>query len=254
VTKTVLLCALVVGGCGTGEGASYILLDQEARAARVEVEVDGRPFGGALPIEVQAGGEVLLVTPVERRRLAIAPATLYEARGWPVAVVPSRLGEDVRTDLVDVDGPAARVRDLGSALGAGTPEPWVGHWRLQGADVLVRLAWMGDLPDISAVAAIPTETPRAAGVPAPAVSSDPDPALAPLVGLYVSRAGRTPSTLFLDAGGGFELLGDCASGPRTGRYHVADGRLSLAGAGLTFTIAAGRLEAPGLDLSTEEDR
>jgi hypothetical protein len=62
---------LLVGACGTGQGASYILLDDQSRAARVEVDVDGIAHGGALPLEVEAGGRVEVRGSTARASVAV---------------------------------------------------------------------------------------------------------------------------------------------------------------------------------------
>jgi len=256
-------------GCGTGEGASYIVLDEPARAARVEVEVGGRAHGGALPLEVESGMPVDLLTPTGRRPLTVATGMVYEVRGSTASVVSWSLTEQVRTDVVEVGGPEPIVRNLASALGARSPEPWNGRWRLEGPDVLLRLAWMGDLADVTQVVVVLTERAReearaewtapAAGArarPDRAAPAFVDPALSVLVGLYTSdaAAGERPATLFLDAEGGFALQKECDPSPVHGTYRQHDGRLELDGTNLALTIGQGRLEAPGLVFSTGEDK
>jgi len=242
---------LVALGCGTGEGASYVVLDEPARAALIEVEAGGRYHSGALPLEVEAGAPVTLLTPSGRRPLRAAPGMVYEVRGPAADVRAWRLTADVRTELVDVAGPDSVVRNLASALGARAPEPWNGRWRLAGPDALLRLSWMGDVPEVTKVALVLTDEARAGAraewhevrrlVPKTTAPGVEDPAQ--MVGFYTSDEGRT---LFLDAEGGFVLQKDCE--PFTvGRYTRRSGRVELDGMNLALTIdASGHLEAPGL--------
>jgi len=253
---------LLALGCGTGEGASYVVLDESARAALVEVDVGGRAHGGALPLEVEAGAPVTLFTVNGRRPLRAAPGMVYEVRGPAGDVRAWRLTGDVRTDLVEVGGPERVVRDLASALGARVPQPWSGRWRLEGPDALLRLSWMGDVAEISQVALVLTEAARAqelaewaqpAMVPKVARGvRTADATLATLVGLYTSDAGHA---LFLDAEGGFVLQKGCDPAPVQGTYRRSGARIDLDGTDLALTMdASGRLEAPGLVFFTGEER
>jgi hypothetical protein len=261
-----------VGGCGTGEGAAYILLDEPARAGRVEVAVDGRPHGGALPIEVDPVATVELLTPSGRRGLLVRSGRLFEVRGPGAALQEWVLGTELHTDRVGVEGPEEMVRTLASGLGAGAPQPWNGRWRLEGPDALVRLAWMGDVAAITEVSLVPSEEGRVrarqntasllAAVPIGAPVPDrhpraPDGLLAPMVGYYTSEPDRggEAESLLLDAEGDFTWTRACDRPPIVGQYRVRHGQLELDGTNLAFRIGdAGRLEAPGLSFSTGGDR
>jgi hypothetical protein len=266
VTPWLGLGVLAAGACGTGEGTSYILLDAPARAALIEVEAGGRHHTGALPLEVE-GGQVELIGPSGRRRVALAANSLYQVdwsgqeRGWA-------LGSEVRTDVVEVAGPETAVRNLASALGAGPPQPWNGRWRLEGQDALVRLAWMGDVPEISEVDVVltdatrsrlrsevmdtPAEVKRGGG----ARPGTADQWLAALVGSYTSDA-VSPSdrhTLFLDAEGGYVLQPECAQSAIRGTYRRTAGGIQLDGTDLALTIQGeGRLVGPGLVFSAGDE-
>lgn len=272
--QTTWLGILLVGaGCGTGEGTAYILLDETARAARIEVEVDGRVHAGALPLEVEPASRVELLAPAGRRRLDVVSGHLYEARGGGGEVRDNLLGTEVRADLVGLAGPEGVVRDLASALGARAPERWNGRWRVEGPDALVRLAWMGDQAGVTAVIPVVTEAGQARAatelaqlmeglpVPAPAVRRrDPAP-IAALVGFYTGDPGPhvEPHSLHLDAEGNFtwERCGRGRCGDRrcsrvTGQYHVRHGQLELDGTDLAFKLRIGgdgRLEGPGVGFS-----
>jgi hypothetical protein len=256
------LACLAFGACGTGEGASYIVLDPAARAALIEAEAGGRHHSGALPLEVE-GDELELVGPRGRLRLPIAANRAYQvdgegrAREWV-------LGEEVRTDVVEVGGSATAVRNLAWALGTRVPQPWNGRWRLEGQDALVRLSWMGDLADISEVALVLTDQARArarsdldpAGDRPPARPLRTDEGLEALVGLYTSDGGPglPEYTLFLDAEGGFSLQKGCDPAPVVGTYRRSGGAIRLFGTDLAVTESeSGRLEAPGLVFSGGEE-
>ena len=258
---------MAVAGCGTGEGTSYVLLDESARAARVEVEAGGRFHGGAMPLEVEAGTQVDVVTLFGRHPLRVATGRVYQVQGSAGNVFQSALGLDVRGDLVEVGAPEPVARNLASALGAQA-EPWNGRWRLQGPDVLARLSWMGDVADVSPVVPVLTEAAReqaraqwverATGTRLPPPAAGPADALrAALVGLYLSDApaGELPAQLFLDAEGGFSLEKGCDPAPVHGTYQQRDGRIELLGTNLALTIgSSGRLEGPGLVFSAGDDK
>lgn len=253
-----------VAGCGTGEGASYIVLDPAARAALIEAEAGGQHHRGALPLEVE-GNEVELIGPSGRLRLPVAPSTAYQVDGWGTAR-QWVLGEEVRTDVVEVGGPEVVVRNLASALGART-QAWNGRWRLEGPDALTRLSWMGDLAEISEVALVLTDQGRAraraeeegplAALPAPRPLRS-DEGLEALVGVYASdgTAGERGWTLVLNAEGGYvlERLVRCEVSRMEGTYRRDGGGIRLYGTDLALTISAsGRLEAPGLVFATGEE-
>jgi hypothetical protein len=248
-----------------GEGASYILLDPPARAALIEAEADGRHHTGALPLEVE-GNEVELIRPAGRLRLPVTANTVYQVDGWGTAR-QWRLGEEVRTDVVEVAGAEPAVRNLASALGSRAPQPWNGRWRLEGPDALVRLSWMGDLAEITEVALVLTDEARARvrseldstaeALPAFARPARADEGLEALVGLYTSdRVLDAPGfTLFLDAEGGFLLEKECDPAPIRGTYRRSGGGIRLYGTDLALTILeSGRLEAPGVVFSAGEER
>jgi hypothetical protein len=263
---TSLFAVLGLGACGAGEGDSYILLDEPARAALVEVEAGGRHHTGALPLEVQAGDRVELITPAGRRRITIDTGRLYEVSVTVVQV--SRLGQDRRTDLVDVIGPDPTVHNLASALGAQA-QPWNGRWRLAGPDAFVRLAWMGDIADVGEVLAVPTEAARAAELASLAseaprlarLTTTADPLLPDVVGAYALRSEGDDAgqSLFLDAEGGFSIQRGCGHSPLVGAYHLDRDRVVLAGAldGADLTLRrtpAGGLAGATLEFSPGGDR
>jgi hypothetical protein len=221
---------LLVGGCGTGEGRSYILLDEEARAARVEVDVGGRPHAGALPLEVEVGARVA----VRGAALAVGGDRLYQVRGAEGTVVERALADEVVPDLVEVAGPREGLETLASALGARV-EATGPRWRLRGPDAFVRTAWLGDRPDITAVE--PVLAPRVNE--APGTLQAPGNATLPLlVGLYR----RGDESLFLDAGGSFLWHRGCDA--YRGSYRLAGGQLQLVGPGLVMQVSGdGTLQA-----------
>jgi len=254
-----------IAACGTGEGASYILLDPPAQAALIEVEADGRHHRGSLPFEIE-GSEIQLIGPTGRLRLPVTARTVYQVDGWGTAH-QWILEEEVRTDLVEVGGPEATVRNLASALGSLPPRPWNGRWLLEGPDALVRLSWMGDVADITEVGLVLTDETRArvrdelsqsGASPGPgATPLRADEGLEVLVGLYTSDAGPgVPGyQLFLDAEGGFLLEKDCDPAPVRGTYRRSGGGIRLYGTELALTIGeAGRLEAPGLVFTAGDER
>jgi hypothetical protein len=254
---------VVAVGCGDrGEGASYVVLDEPARAALVQVDVGGRVHTGALPLEVEAGAPVTLLTLQGRRPLRVDTGMVYEVSGPAADVRPWTLGGEVRSDVVEVAGPASVVRNLASALGTGAPEAWNGRWRLAGPDALLRLSWMGDVAEISQVSVVLTEPAReqaraswrqpALGVARTQTAPRGDVTLTALVGSYTSDGGHS---LFLDAEGGFLLETGCDPSPVRGTYRKTGSRIDLDGTNLALTLdASGRLEAPGLVFLAGEEK
>jgi hypothetical protein len=244
---------LLVGACGMGQGASYILLDDQARAAGVEVEVDGLPHGGALPLEVEAGGRVEVRGGTARASVAVEGGRLYHVRGAQAVVVEWALGQQVQIDLAQVAGPPVALQMLASALGA-RKEGAGDRFRLQGPDVFVRLAWLGDRPEITAVEPVlapdAIEETRLGNAPGfverfllPAArpreaAGRGDPTLAPLVGLYTGGAGES---IFLDAGGTFRWHSGCDV--LQGRYQLAGGQVRLEAGPVLQVTGEGTLQA-----------
>src|SRR5262245_41306821 len=101
-----------LGGCGgPGEGAGYVLLDAQARAAGIAIDVDGRQHEGAMPVEVDALSSVVTVRgPQGRARLNVEPGSLHEVRGPEGTQIARRLGEDVQLDQVLVQGAPLTLR------------------------------------------------------------------------------------------------------------------------------------------------
>jgi hypothetical protein len=231
-----LLFAIVVG-CGGAphDETAYVLLDREAREAGVQIEANGWKGAPTLPTAFDAIEQVAVATPRGRSLLNLRPGSLAWIRGPEASIQWSRVGADIRSDAVLLDGRDDGARALASLLeGRLTREP--DSWLLEGDDVLTRGSFM-EIPGVVesrpiAVAPGASATTLQAGVQSsglvvvekPRIEVPPavgDTATA-LVGLYQ----HDERTLILDAQGGFTLTVGCGT-PRHGQVAVQGARVVL---------------------------
>jgi hypothetical protein len=227
--RVLAICCCVLGCGGVDEGAWYVLVDGEARAASIEVQVNGRPARGALPVEVSDGALLELLTPDATVPIEAPAGTLVWVRGRRAEVVRLAIGAEASADSIALSAEPAFVPGLASALGAQLSFA-DGMWALAGKDVLVRSAWMGEPAEVQE--ARPVVRDRAPEPPPAQTTAAPgDFGLPSLVGLY--RAGE--ESLFLDAEGGYRRVDDCAPSA-AGRYWREGDRVRLEPLGLTLSI------------------
>jgi len=264
---------LLATACGGGsDGSAFVLVGRQARAAGLELRIDGRPVAaGSLPVEVPDPTERVELRGADRpRRLELRAGTLTWVRG-PGAVEPLALGTDVRADALYVQAGDAFVRRFAAALGARPPTAAAaGTWMVEGPEALARSSWMSAPPEIFDAEPVPTlrsspaaapatsglgrllRPPVAASSPAgsPAERAEPDEpsgpddddpaalaaaAAASVVGFYSAPNGPH---LLLNAEGGFTLgtPDRCGDRHHEGRYRVEDGRVSLENLGLELVV------------------
>ncbi len=172
---------------------AVVVIDQEARDEGYALQLDGWLVEDALPVDVEAGEEVALVDPDGRvEPLGVAVGEAWEVTGPRGEAWMSRLGDDVRTDMIAVRGDTRGIERLADELGADVvhrggvtyltgPEllfdvPWasrverIDEVRYVRADDLVEVRDAPTRPRVprrAAVAAAPIAIPAPVAAPAP---------------------------------------------------------------------------------------
>lgn len=229
-TIAVLALALVALGCEAPdpERDGFLVVDEAARAAGIEVEVSGERHSGELPVAVPEGAEAAVVRAAGREPIEVGPGELIEVVGPDGA---TRRGA-VPRDSIWLAGDAASVSAFAEMIGArATPLP-SGGWAVEGPNAFVLAAMVGTGPGVGVTSMLPPP-PRAdvvevglfldratpTGEDAPALDG-PVPEAAALVGLYV----HGDVSLLLDAAGGWSLFTTDPDHPlRAGTYRPRPG-------------------------------
>ena len=135
------LGALAAISCAAGapQGSSYVLLDPQARASGVTVQVDDHAVTSALPIEVPAQAHVTLLGPSREEAIAIAPGELVYVAGPKAIVSHLEIGRQVEIDKVHVTGDDTAARELATQLG-GKVTPDAHGLRLDVSEVFAATA------------------------------------------------------------------------------------------------------------------
>jgi hypothetical protein len=98
---------------------AVVVIDQAARDEGYALELEDLLIEDALPLDVGEGERVRIVDPDGgRHELDVAPGEAWEVSGPRGEAWMSRLGEEVRTDLLVVRGDPEAVEALARALGA----------------------------------------------------------------------------------------------------------------------------------------
>lgn len=98
---------------------AVVVIDQAAREEGYALELEDLVVEDALPIDVAEGEHVRIVDPDGRRHpLDVAPGEAWEVSGPRGEAWMSRLGEEVRTDVLVVRGDADAIVSLARALDA----------------------------------------------------------------------------------------------------------------------------------------
>jgi len=207
-----LLLALACEGPDP-ERDGFVLVDQSAIAAGIEVTIDGERHASHLPLVVPEGAEAAIVHASGLDEpFAVGAGELVEVVG------PD--GELRRAtaprDRVWVEGEPASVTAFAQMIGAEATRLPGGDWAVSGPDAFVLASLMGGLTDVRAIAPAPATTSNIVdvgvflgrrGTPPSAdlravEPRGPVPDAAALVGLY--QHGRIG--LLLDAAGGYTLF------------------------------------------------
>lgn len=233
----VAVITLVASCAGAdAEESALLLLDEEARAAGIGVEVGGEAIGDGLPVAVPSDEDAYVVRPDGRERLVMSPGEMIEVRGphGEIARGP------VDPDRFVVTGNAQSAAMLAELLGGASIEPLSPSryaLRAPGVTWIAALLHGQDVGD--ARAASPFERTLAAGDHAwrdrdDAVFASPTdagatdltiPDAAALVGAYAYA-----DVLFvLDAAGGFLLR--TSEGTTRGTYAPCPGGVEVTPAG-----------------------
>lgn len=98
---------------------AVVVIDQAAREEGFALELEDLILEDALPVDVAPGEHVRIVDPDgARHELDVAPGEAWEITGPDAEAWMSRIGEDVRSDVLVVKGDPIAVRALATALKA----------------------------------------------------------------------------------------------------------------------------------------
>lgn len=240
--------ASAVAGCGAPdpEQTGFVLLDEEARAAGIVIETDGRQHGGPLPIAVDPGEGATVEGPHIHEPLHVGPHEVVEIRGAEGEIVRDRA-----PDRLVVRGSESGALLLAELLDAPLHRRRDGGYELRGAHVLLVASMLEGIPEVVGASALapsdwlldPTGS-AATGMPkvsmdAPRLEDVRDtasiaaPALDPASVVGVYRAASV--TMILDAGGGYRTT--------VGAKEVQRGSWSVLGRSVLLRAHDGRATA-----------
>jgi len=248
--------AIVVGvllvSCAApdAEESAILLLDEDARAAGIGLEVGGEAVEGGLPVAVPSDEDAFVVRPAGRERLSLSPGEMIEVRGPDGEIERG----PVDADRLVVSGTRESAGTLAELLGGASVEPLSGSrfaLRAPGVTWIAAALHGTELGGGAARAASQFEHGLAAGdsawrdregavfvtagAPGSARSDDLEvPDAAALVGAYAHA-----DVLFvLDAAGGFLLR--TREGSTRGTYVACPGGVAVrpegGGAGWTMRL------------------
>lgn len=143
-----LSLAILTPACAPGaEGEGYVLLDPAARAAGLQVEIDGEARSSPLPAAVPEGAIVVLVGPDRRDALDLAPGELVHVRGAGARIergVPS-------FDRVRIRAAPVAARTFADRLGAPLVAQGHGRFLIVAPDALPLAALVEETQGIEAL-------------------------------------------------------------------------------------------------------
>jgi hypothetical protein len=157
---------------------AVVVVDRAARDEGYALALEDVLVDDALPIEVGAGELVQIVDPDGGRHdLDVAAGEAWEVSGARGEAFMSRIGEDIRSDVVRIDGDRAAVRAIAAELGAEVLEAGGQTWLVR-SDLLFDVPWVesdriDEIALVRADAVLPTRPTRATrpGRPAPPPST-----------------------------------------------------------------------------------
>jgi hypothetical protein len=233
-----LALLLFLTSCASPDAAeqALLLVDREARAAGIRVEVEGEPVTSDLPTPVSPDDDAWIVRDDRREPLLVAPGAWIEVSG-PDGEIRTR---PIETDRIVVAGTREGAVGLAEMLGAGMQPLGGDRYALLAPNVtwLAALFHDADVPGVraagfahSSLAAElaygdATWATRSEATFAPAVQAEelaqlPTPDTAALVGAYR----YADVLLVLDAAGGYAL--STSESRTTGRFRPCAGGLEL---------------------------
>jgi len=171
------LCSLVAVSCAAGGGGSqssgYVLLDTEARAAGLTVQVGDRAVTSSLPVEAPAEAKVTLLAAGREQPLSVARGELVYVHGAQAQVDHLQIGRQISTEELHVVSEEKPARQLALQIGGRVVSDETG-WRLHASEVFVG-ASSADVPErllgvtpvfLTEAAPVP-QRPQGPGVPSP---------------------------------------------------------------------------------------
>ena len=116
----VFLAACAMDAAQQPEGSSYLLLDADAQAAGLAVQLDDVDFSSVLPMRLAAGQAARLVGPGSATTFAVGANELLFVHGDGSI---ERLDlADIERDRLEIGGDAAAIADFADELGASLDE------------------------------------------------------------------------------------------------------------------------------------
>ena len=200
------------------EHDGFVLIDSEARASGIALELDGERTEAVLPVAVPAGEPARILRPGEGDEVVVlAPGETLEVTG-PEGVV--RRAWASRDSLV-VSGSYDAVAAFAELTGATGRPAGDGRYLLEGTDVWLLAAWVGQVPGITGASAVAparasytsallegrshaaeqAARAHASGARADCAGEGPLADAASLVGVYEGRG----ALMILDAAGGYTI-------------------------------------------------
>lgn len=170
--------ALLVSSAFADPLVAVVVVDQEARDEGYALELEDLVVEDALPVDVAAGESVRIVDPDGGRHpLDVAPGEAWVVSGPRGEAWMSRLGDEVRTDVLLVRGEEAAVRGMAAALHAEVRPSEDGYW-LTRRDILFDAPWveadgLSRLDEVAFVRVDAEEPPAVARPVAPAAAALP---------------------------------------------------------------------------------
>jgi hypothetical protein len=250
---------------------AVVVVDQEARDQGYALELEDLVVEDALPVDVADGEHVRIVDPDGgRHEIDVAPGEAWEVTGARGEAWMSRIGQDVRSDVLLVRGDEDAVRALAGALRADVrpgdgglllvrpgllfDAPWASAPGLDRVDEVrfvrvdeARPAVRAVVAPVSATIATAPESP-----PVPPPTPTAEAAVAPVAAISKPEAPEdvVPTESPAEASPEDRLAVALDPGPYVGTYFCGDGNpLILAGSGF-FAAPQGKGEwyvsAPGV--------
>jgi hypothetical protein len=115
----IALGVLLVSCAGAdAEESAILLLDEDARAAGIGLEVGGEAVEGGLPLAVPSDEEAFVVRPAGRERISMSPGEMIEVRGAEGEIARG----PVDADRLVVSGTRESAATLAELLGGASVE------------------------------------------------------------------------------------------------------------------------------------
>lgn len=127
----------------------FLLVDEEARAAGISVEVSGQAHEGVAPVPVPEGAEARVVRPSGTEPVEVPPGELVRVRGEDGWLERT----DAPRDSILVSGDEAAVGAMAEMIGARVSRGPDGRYLVEGPDAFVLAALIGAQPGVTGIGA-----------------------------------------------------------------------------------------------------